>query len=129
MSDAAHDWPKELPRFAESFRVFIDHPTHDTRLLTSEWEMDGMFARCAADFCPLLAKAGRLGFIACTVPALEHGHEREYYGTENPPTVYWHWAGGKWVAQTTAEGIAEYCARRKVPVALFDVPRSQEWRR
>ena len=117
--------PTELPRFAKSFRAFIDHPDHDTRLLTSEWMDDAAFPRFTIDFAPLLQRAGRLGFIASTVPASAHDDVERYYGMKNPPQVVWWWRDGAWQSQHTREAVERFCARIKVPVALFDVPRSQ----
>jgi hypothetical protein len=122
------DWPQDLPRFAESFRVFIDHPEWHSRMMTGAWEHDAGFQRFIQDSAPILGKAVPLGFIASTVPALEHGREREYYGTANPPTVFWHWVDGEWKAQQTREGIARFCERHKTTLKVFDTPRGQEVR-
>ncbi len=111
-----------LPRFAESFRVLINHPRFDHRLVTGEWERANGWARCIADVVPHLVKAGRLGFIASTVPALEHGNEARYYGIANPPSIFWHWKNDAWQCQQTREWIVKYCAWRRLSVEVFDLP-------
>ena len=124
-------WPDELPRFAEAFRILIDHPTcHDVRLLTSEWMMAmGAWPRVSQDFLPLLAKAGRIGIIVSTAPRHHTDFSlKVWYGDKDAPEVFWHPDGkGGLACVTTEAGIVAYCQRRKVPRALFDVPSSQEW--
>lgn len=99
-------------------------------MLTGDWFSDAMWPKVIEDYCPRLAKAGALGFIASTVPWLAHGNVREYYGMANPPTVFWHWIDGRWEAQQNREGIARYCDYRKTTVDVFDTPRGKPvpWR-
>jgi hypothetical protein len=124
-------WPVELPRFAEAFRVIIDHPDYaDIRLLTGEWQMAaGAWPRMSQDVLPLLARAGRIGIIATTEPCygMDYSTER-WYGDKNYPVVYWHPDGAGGLKLATSEaGVAEWCKRRKIDRRLFDVPLSQEW--
>jgi hypothetical protein len=124
-------WPQELPRFAEAFRIVIDHPTYaNTRLLTSEWQTAaGAWPKMSGDTLPLLAKAGRIGVIVTTAPRNQNGYNaEEWYGESAYPEVFWHPDGiGGLRCVTSEEVIADWCKRRKVPRALFDVPASQEW--
>lgn len=124
-------WPTELPRFAEAFRVLIEHPDYpNIRLLTGEWQMDSMWSRASADFFPHLARAGRIGIIATTEPRHHSDYcTKSWYGDKDYPAVYWHpdGAGGLKLATNEAT-IVEWCKRRKIDRRLFDVPRSQEWR-
>lgn len=123
-------WPAELPRFAEAFRILIDHPTYPgTRLLTSEWMMAcGAWPRMREDVLPLLAKAGRIGIIVSTAPRHHEDYSaKAWYGDENYPEVFWHPDGKGALKLATSEAcITEWCKRRRVPRALFDVPASQE---
>lgn len=111
--------PSTLPRFAESFRVLVDHPEYDTRMLTSEWEHASGFLRFVQDFLPHIARAGRIGFIASTVPALAHHDMVAYYGEAHPPMVVWWWRNGAWECKHTQEAISAYCRKRGIPITLF----------
>lgn len=124
----AQDWPDDLPRFAESFRILIDHPKWDrVRLLNGDWTHAMLWLKVRQDFCPLLAHAGRLGFIACTSPIGVHTREelRAYYGNDDFPAIYWHWRNGAWQWPDDAY-CAQFAAYRGVSVALMKLSRNQD---
>ena len=115
-------WPLALPRFAESFRICIDHPKYlDTRLLTGDWEYATLWMRGRSDFLPQLHKAGRLMFIASTVPVgYHHGRNalREYYGDPEYPALYWHWRDTGWDGPTD-ELCQRWIDRRNASLRLY----------
>lgn len=111
--------PEDLPRFAESWRIYID-TEHGDRMLISEWMRALAPYRTLRDFCPQLAKAGKLGFICSTLPDPESGPQA-YYGDANYPVVYWIWKDGAWALH--AGNPDEYCARRGVRRDVFDLPK------
>lgn len=118
-------WPEALPRFAESFRILIDHPEWGkTRLLTGEWQSAGGWLRVEADFLPQLSKAGRIGIIASTAPRDMRDYSAKlWYGDADYPEIFWHPDDNGGLKRVTSDdAVAEYCRRRKLDRALFDKP-------
>ena len=117
-------WPKTLPRFAQAYRVCLDHPTYaNTRILTSEWQMATFYHKAESDFFPLLAKAGKIGIIACTAPR----HYRDYstaswYGDKDYPEIFWHQEGDVLKCIYTDELVRDWCRRAKIDFELFHKP-------
>lgn len=113
--------PTELPRFAESFRVFIDD-AYGYRMLTSEW-IHNPPPRMMTDCLPQLARAGVMGFICSTRPDHEMSL-KAYYGDEDYPVVNWIWKDCAWALH--AGNPDEWCARRSIDRRLFDLPKGSD---
>lgn len=110
--------PAQLPRFAESYRIYIDDE-HGSRMLISEWMSALGPYRMLRDFCPRLAKAGTLRFICST--RHDHGVSlKDYYGDADYPVVYWIWACSAWALHGGSPD--EWCRRRGIERRLFDLP-------
>lgn len=126
--------PKKLPTFAASFRCYIDrfpaknsNPGFPTeRLLTSQWMSSfGTWPKFSQDICPELAKAGILGFIACTLPTDIWGgrvDKKQHYGDVDYPVVHWYWEVHKalWQPSCCVKGLQEFADRVGVPVERLD---------
>lgn len=118
-------WPDQLPRFAEAFRILIDHHHWaESRLLTGEWQMACSWSKVSADYLPHLSKAGRIGIIVSTAPRYHRDYStKEWYGDEDYPEIFWHPDNEGGLKLVTSEAaIADYCRRRSVERALFDEP-------
>jgi hypothetical protein len=123
--------PRELPRFVESWRAYIDDE-YGRRIFTGEWSDRVMFNRGADDLA-LLLKAGKVGVIASTAPDSAHSYagRREWYGDQNYPVLYWHWKpsadGWDWPSDVEA---LEWLNRRDIKggLGLFKLGPREEWR-
>lgn len=123
--------PTEFPRFAESFRVYIDDK-YGWRMLTSEW-MHALGAGRHLEDLKTLATAGRIGVICSTGPVEAHGRDgrRFWYGDADYPVLYWHWRPGaetwEWPAD---EFLLKWSERHKYKpsLGLIKCPRNQEFR-
>jgi hypothetical protein len=122
--------PKELPRFAESWRVHI-YDEFDRRMFTTEWKDSVWFNRAAEDL-PKLLKVGPLWVTASTASPEAHSYEgaRAWYGDQNYPVCYWHWkhttTGWEWPSDKLA---LEWMERRKIRggLQLFKLGRNEDF--
>lgn len=117
--------PKDLPRFAEAFRLLIDG-AHEERLITGDWQSWVSWPRVRGDFVLQLARAGRVSVIARTLPVVLDGMTAAtYYGDASFPVIYWHpdKKTGVLVPVDNDARITDWCVRRGVTRQLFDTPR------
>lgn len=129
-------YPTHLPRFAESFRIMLDHPRNPDpvpsrriRMLSGEWEGHAGFHRAIQDFVPDLSKVGLVNIIASTAPTSAHGREgrREWYGDPDAPVLYWYWMYGatewEWPGEETCRAFAK---RQRLPLELLRIPAGED---
>lgn len=119
-----NDWPRHLPRFGNTFRIFIEHPLYSTiRLLTSGPISN--FYQTIGDYAPYLAKAGPLSFIASSLDSPYAWDQHLLDRHERTVALFWHWMGrdnGGWVIQSTQATKQRFADTLRIYVSNIDLP-------